>query len=50
MYLLNNRHGWNKVASQVAEKFIDYLVDKLGEDHKELLTSILEDIEGGAIL
>jgi hypothetical protein len=49
MYLLNNRHGWNKVAVQVAEKFIDYLVDKLSESHPELLTSILQDLEGGVL-
>lgn len=49
MYLLNNRHGWNKIAAQVAEKFIDYLVDKLSESHPELLTSILQDLEGGVL-
>ena len=49
MYLLNNRYGWNKVAAQIAEKFIDYLVDKLSEAHPALLTSILKDLEDGVL-
>jgi hypothetical protein len=49
MYLLNNRHGWNKVTSQVAEKFIDYLVDKLSESHPDILKSILQDLESGVL-
>ncbi len=49
MYLLNHRHGWDKVSAQIAERFIDYLVGKLSDKHPELLDDILQDLEAGAI-